>query len=565
MLSQPILMISLENLTPHLSWRNKPLKSKRSPLLMRLRMNPIYHHLMLMTRALWIPPFIAHIISPQGDGIALANVMERKRAHDGSSIGRRNKNMLLDSRIYIVKFPDGEMKHAGYNILAEHLLSQMDKDGNQFRLCSGIIGHRRNGNDVDKEDQMRISGKRKVKKKTLSGWALEVECRDGGTAWIELKNTKELNAVEVAECALANQISHEPAFDWWVHDVIRPKKSLIKLSQTHFLRPQYRYGICVPRNIKEAINFDLENGNKFCEEAIAKEMKNVRVAFKFLELSEKPAPGYKKIPLRMIFDIKMNFTRQARLVAGGHLTDPPSCLTYSSVVSRESVRIAFLIAAINGYYMIAADVQNVYVQSTSLAKYYAIAVDESGGDKGKTALIVRALYGLKSSGASWRAHIADTLSNMVFVPSPGDPDVWMRQAFNQMTKAADWEYLLVYVDDLLAIGMEPRVTLNILESDYNYVLKDFGPPTRYVGASIGTYDIDDHTQCVFMSPDQYVANAITVVQANLQKHNTKLNSIRSDVPMTPGYHPEVDTSDPLDADATNTNHMWESFGGVWLN
>jgi hypothetical protein len=45
----------------------------------------------------------------------------------------------------------------------------MDKDGNQFRLFSGIIGHRRNGNTVDKEDQMRISGKRKVKKKTLSG------------------------------------------------------------------------------------------------------------------------------------------------------------------------------------------------------------------------------------------------------------------------------------------------------------------------------------------------------------------------------------------------------------
>jgi hypothetical protein len=41
----------------------------------------------------------------------------------------------------------------------------MDKDGNQFRLFSGIIGHRRNGNAVYKEDQMRISVKRKVKKK----------------------------------------------------------------------------------------------------------------------------------------------------------------------------------------------------------------------------------------------------------------------------------------------------------------------------------------------------------------------------------------------------------------
>jgi hypothetical protein len=222
-------------------------------------------------------------------------------------------------------------------------------------------------------------------------------------------------------------------------------------------------------------------------------MKNVRVAFKFLEPSKKPALGYKKIPLRMIFDIKMDFTRKARLVAGGRPTDPHSCLTYSSVVSRESVRIAFLIAAINGYDVIEADVQNAYVQATSLEKYYTIAGDEFGEDKGKTALIVRTLYGLNSSGASWRAHIAHTLSDMGFVPSRADPDIWMRQAFDQMTKASYWEYILVYVDDVLVIGMEPRATLNILESDYNYVFKDFGPPTQYLGASIGTNDLDNQT------------------------------------------------------------------------
>jgi hypothetical protein len=178
------------------------------------------------------PLINAEIIFPQVDGIALASVMELKRPHDVSSIGRRNKNPLLNSRIYVVKIPDGEIKDVGYNILAEHIFSQMDKDDNQFRLFSDIIGHRRNDNAVDKEDQMRISGKRKVKKKTLSGWALEVEWRGGGTAWIELKTMKESNAVEVAEYALANQISHEPAFYCWVHDVICRKKRLIELSQT---------------------------------------------------------------------------------------------------------------------------------------------------------------------------------------------------------------------------------------------------------------------------------------------------------------------------------------------
>ena len=49
----------------------------------------------------------------------------------------------------------------------------------------------------------------------------------------------------------------------------------------------------------------------------------------------------------MIFDVKTDLSRKARLVAGGHLTDPPKDSVYSSVVSRDSVRIAFTIAALN--------------------------------------------------------------------------------------------------------------------------------------------------------------------------------------------------------------------------
>jgi hypothetical protein len=49
----------------------------------------------------------------------------------------------------------------------------------------------------------------------------------------------------------------------------------------------------------------------------------------------------------MIFDIKMDCTRKARFVAGGRTTENPASTTYSSVVSRDSVRIAFMFAALN--------------------------------------------------------------------------------------------------------------------------------------------------------------------------------------------------------------------------
>ena len=55
--------------------------------------------------------------------------------------------------------------------------------------------------------------------------------------------------------------------------------------------------------------------------------------------------------------------RQARYVAGGHMTDPPSTLTYSSVVWRDSVRIAFLFAALNDVDVLAAVIGNAYLNA----------------------------------------------------------------------------------------------------------------------------------------------------------------------------------------------------------
>ena len=126
-----------------------------------------------------------------------------------------------------------------------------------------------------------------------------------------------------------------------------------------------------------------------------KEMKNVRVAFDIKEKGTKPPPGYKQVNLMMIFDVKMDFTRKARLVARGDQTDPPSTITYSSVVSRESVRLAFLIAALNGLQMKMFDIGNAYLNAPAAEKLYSYAGLEFGEeDKGKLMIISRALYGL---------------------------------------------------------------------------------------------------------------------------------------------------------------------------
>jgi hypothetical protein len=90
-------------------------------------------------------------------------------------------------------------------------------------------------------------------------------------------------------------------------------------------------------------------------------MTNNKVAFQILDENEQVPIGYKWIKCHMIFGVKMDFTRKARYVAGGHMTNPPSSITYSSVVSRDSVRIAFLLAALNDINLLLTDIGNAYL------------------------------------------------------------------------------------------------------------------------------------------------------------------------------------------------------------
>jgi hypothetical protein len=83
-------------------------------------------------------------------------------------------------------------------------------------------------------------------------------------------------------------------------------------------------------------------------------MKNILPAFEFRDDDVMPLG---KINCNMVFDVKLDLVRKARFAAGGHQTDPPKETVYSSVVSCDSVRLAFLNAALNDLEILSADVQ----------------------------------------------------------------------------------------------------------------------------------------------------------------------------------------------------------------
>jgi hypothetical protein len=210
--------------------------------------------------------------------------------------------------------------------------------------------------------------------------------KDGSTSWLPLKELKETNIVDVAQYAVDNQIEHEPAFEWWVCGVLKKKTRLIKTMKKRHARRGYKFGIQIPMTWEEAIALDKANGNNLWLEAIMKEMTNVRIAFEVQDKGKSPPVGYRRIPCHLIFDIKMDFTRKARLVAGGHVTDPPSSITYSSVVSQESVRIAFVVAALNNLEIMAADIGNAYLNAFTSEKVYTITGPEFGEEAGRVAI-----------------------------------------------------------------------------------------------------------------------------------------------------------------------------------
>ena len=122
--------------------------------------------------------------------------------------------------------------------------------------------------------------------------------------------------------------------------------------------------------------------------------------------------------------------------------------SYSTVITREGVRIAFLVATLNDLDITAADVGNAYLNADCKEKIFFCARPEFGTTEGSVLIIRKALYGLKSSGAAWHALFCSTLWDLGYKPTTGDPDVWIRPA-SKPNGQKFYEMVLVYVNDIL--------------------------------------------------------------------------------------------------------------------
>jgi hypothetical protein len=495
----------------------------------------------------------AEVMVTHGDEKIRGKVVKRAKGEDGNPIGRRHQNTLLDTREYVVELPDGTTAEYVANVIAENMYSQCDSEGMEHLLLKEIVNHRKDDTAYSIDDGwVHTRGGRRSRRQTTKGWWLLVEWKDGTTSWIPLKELKASFPIELAEYAVANKIVEEPAFAWWVKDVLRKRNRIIAKLKSRYWKTTHKFGIRLPHSVEEALRIDEETGTDLWRKAVEKEMKNVMPAFELWEdgtvadaRSGKKLVGYQEVSCHTVFDIKMaDFTRKARFVAGGHQTKPPPSITYSSVVSRDSVRLAFLIAALNDLDVMSCDLQNAYLNADCREKIFVVAGPEFGSKQGCVFIVRKALYGLKSAGAAWRALFSEMVQAMGFKNTKADPDVYIRA----QTKPNGFEYyemLLVYVDDVLTLSHAPQIIMDEIGRLFTVKKESIGVPTRYLGANVGKFQLPDGRETWYMSSHDYVLNAVKIIEDILAEEGMKLKG-KADRPFPQHYRPEVDVSKELE-------------------
>jgi hypothetical protein len=76
--------------------------------------------------------------------------------------------------------------------------------------------------------------------------------------------------------------------------------------------------------------------------------------------------------------------------------------------------------------------------------------------------------------------------------------------------------LLVYVDDILVVTFDPKLTMDAIGKLYRLKEGLVGPPEQYLGANIKRVELPDATMAWSIGAEKYVDNALVTVKATLE-------------------------------------------------
>ena len=421
-----------------------------------------------------------------------------------------------------------------YNQILDYL-EQDNQDETHFKFRN-ILGHE---GPLDK-DNPDYKG---------SIYNVQVEWENGEITFEPLSIIAADDPVTCAMYALDNKLLHLPGWKRFKHIAKNQKVLARAINQTKIRQVRrsdtFQFGHLVPRDYTHALEIDKSNGNSKWYDATQLEMNQINDYQVFKDYGKaqlcpknrKATNGpknYQQIRVRLIFAVKHDGRHKARLVAGGHLTPEPVESIYSGVVSLRSLRITIFLSVLNKLELWGADIGNAYLEATTDEKVFIVAGPEFEELQGHILIIYKALYGLKSSGLRWSQKLHDIMIDIGFQPSRADPCVWLRPN----VKENHYEYIAIYVDDLLIAMKEPKTFIDILKSKYKLKIKGDGPLTYHLGCDYTT----DPDGTLLATPRKYI-NKILDSFSKMYPDEKYIN-IKS--PLDKNDHPELDNTELVD-------------------
>ncbi len=206
-----------------------------------------------------------------------------------------------------------------------------------------------------------------------------------------------------------------------------------------------------------------------------------------------------------------------------------------------------MIAALNDLDIEGADIENAYLTAPCREKVRVRGKLKFGDMAGKILIVEKALYSLKSSGAAFRAFLAEAIDQMGSKSSMACPDVWMRPAIKPDGEPY-YEYIICYVDDVLAVSAQGKELLKKLQLEFKFKKDKIEPLDIYLGARLARKTLNGKQVCTMCSKD-YIKLAVQNIESRLNNMGMKLPG-KVTTPMQNNYAPELDSSRELNPEET---------------
>eukprot|EP00957_Ditylum_brightwellii_P148461 11302884-Ditylum_brightwellii.AAC.1 len=109
-----------------------------------------------------------------GDEVKVGKVTQRAVGPNGTVTGTYDNNPMMNTRIYDVEFPGGQVREYAANIIAENMLTQVDSDGYTKTLMELIVDYKKDEAVAVAKNDMYVVTPRGQKRacKTTQGWRL---------------------------------------------------------------------------------------------------------------------------------------------------------------------------------------------------------------------------------------------------------------------------------------------------------------------------------------------------------------------------------------------------------